>query len=153
MRRVGQWLRGERGQMSVELAVCLPVILMVMVLAIDMLVFMAECARFDHVVPQQIEAYATSVKGSNATISEIKANILESLESKFDADYESVSVSQKKGSTLLNDDSRVRIYTCTLEMTPWPLASGGITLFGMTIPTSLTHTCSLAIDPYDVGFW
>ncbi len=112
MRRLGRRLRGERGQMTVEFAVCMPVILMVMVLAIDTLVFMAECARFDHIVPQQIEAYATSVKGSNATVSEIKESILESLEEKFDADYETVTVTLMLGSSLLNDVSLVRTYTC-----------------------------------------
>ena len=53
-------MRGEGGQMAVELAIVAPVILVVLVIVIDMLVFAGECARFDHVAPQRVLAHAAS---------------------------------------------------------------------------------------------
>lgn len=52
--------RFERGQMAVELAVVTPVILLVLVIAIDMLVFAGECARFDHIAAQVVIAEGAS---------------------------------------------------------------------------------------------
>ena len=55
-----QEARFERGQMAVELAVVTPVILLVLVIAIDMLVFAGECARFDHIAAQVVIAEGAS---------------------------------------------------------------------------------------------
>lgn len=60
--------RFERGQMAVELAVVTPVILLVLVIAIDMLVFAGECARFDHIAARSSSPKAHRPQPENTTM-------------------------------------------------------------------------------------
>lgn len=131
----------ENGQMAVELAVVMPIILIVLVIAIDMLVFAGECARFDHLAPQHIVAYATSPAmdeyAPEARVSEIQR----ALEADFAKNGSLVEVSCEDAGQAL---ASMAVYHCTLRFSPWPLSMAGA-------PAMLEHECELAIDPYTPG--
>ncbi|MCD8200430.1 MAG: hypothetical protein LUD25_05730 [Coriobacteriaceae bacterium] len=146
-------VRDERGQMAVEMAVVLPVIFICMVIAIDALVYVAACARFDHLVPQQVLTYASAPAGGETDKEEVRAQVLAALQESFPSEKEEVSLDVEQGSDLLTDDSAVDIYTATLTVTPWPLGTSSMTIFGVQIPTALSHSYSYAIDPFEVGFF
>lgn len=139
----GDHLR-EQGQMVVEMAVTLPVVLMVMVVVVDGLTFMGECAAFDHAVPQAVIACATSpgveeVAGQSredAVLAEIKAG--------FDEERNQIEVTSTSGF------AGAVVYTATLRTVPWPLAPSGRTFLGMSVPALLEHSYSFAVMPVEV---
>ncbi len=136
----------ERGQMSVEMAVSLPVLIICMVIAIDVLVYMGECARFDHLAPQEVLACATSP--SHGAASQANAQgVQDALAGEFSRCNACVEVDAQEGGLL---DGSV-VYTCTLSLAPWPLGSAGGSVLGAGIPLSLRHSCSFAVDPYVPG--
>ena len=131
----------ESGQMAVELAVIMPVILVVLVIAIDMLVFASECARFDHLVPQRVLEHAVSPP-INCYESDSRAEHIQyALEDDFDRNGASVETSYEDAGVAL---ASMSVYHCTLRFTPWPLSIAGA-------PPLLEHTCSIAVDPYTPG--
>ena len=121
----GKHMRGEGGQMAVELAIVAPIILVVLVIVIDMLVFAGECARFDHVAPQRVLAHA----------------IQAALEEDFAKNGSSVEVSCEDAGAAL---ASMATYRCTFRFAPWPLSIAGA-------PALLEHECSIAVDPYTPG--
>ncbi len=141
MIRLPDNLSHENGQMAVELAVVMPIILIVLVIAIDMLVFAGECARFDHLAPQRIMACATSPAMDECAPEIRTSKIQEALEADFAKNGSSVEVSSEDaGQTLAS----MTIYRCTFRFSPWPLSIAGA-------PAMLEHECQLAVDPYPPG--
>lgn len=131
----------EYGQMAVEIAVIMPVILLVLVIVIDMLVFTGECARFDHIASQHILA-TTTVAGESESSADDQASVIQSaLEDEFAHNGSSVLVSCEDAGQLL---SSMVVYTCEFRFAPWPLSLS-------KAPAFLTHSCSLAVDPYTPG--
>ena len=132
--------------MSVEMAVSLPVLLVCFVIAVDVLVYMGECARFDHLVPQEILACATSPeRGVSSQANE--EGVRSALEQEFSRYGEQVQVAVEEAGFLQG----ALTYTCTLSLAPWPLGSAGGEILGTKIPATLQHTCSFAVDPYVPG--
>ena len=130
----------ERGQMAVEVAAVTPIILLVLVIAVDMLVFTGECARFDHIASQ----YALASTAAAADANDVDARVTEiqsALDKIFAHNGSSVLVTCEDAGQLL---SSMVIYKCELRFAPWPLSFAGV-------PTLLTHTCSIAVDPYVPG--
>ena len=137
-------VRSNSGQMSVEFAVVIPVLLMVLVVVVDAMTYISECARFDHAAPQAILSCGVTNGEEEFSQGALTSAVEATLAEQFDASSEKVHVSASEswGDTT---------YVCTLEMTPWPLADGGIRIFNMTVPTALKHTYKLAVDPYAPG--
>ncbi len=131
----------ESGQMAVELAVVVPVILLVVVIAIDSLVFTSECARFDHLACQHILACASSPDKSGYALDARAAAVQGSLEEDFAKNGSSVEVSLEDAGVSL---ATMNIFRCTFRFSPWPLSAAGA-------PMTLEHSCSFAIDPYTPG--
>lgn len=131
----------ESGQMAVELAVVMPVFLIVMVIIIDALVFTSECARFDQIAPQQVIACAASPPKSAYDMEARVAAIQAALERDFSKKGSSVSVSYQDAGMPL---ASMLTFSCTFRFAPWPLSIEGA-------PATLEHTCSLSIDPYTPG--
>lgn len=133
--------RHEGGQMAVELAVVTPVILIVLVIAVDMLVFAGECARFDHIAPQRVIAQAASAPmdgyGGDARVGAIQS----ALETDFAKNGSSIEVSCEDAGMVL---ASMAVYHCTFRFAPWPLSIAGA-------PAMLEHSCSVAVDPYTPG--
>lgn len=131
----------ERGQMAVELAIVMPIILIVLVIAIDMLVFADECARFDHIAPQRVLAHATSAPMDGYDPDTRTAAICAALEDDFAKEGSSVEVSREDAGVVL---ASMSVYRCTFRFAPWPLSIAGA-------PALLEHECSVAVDPYTPG--
>lgn len=131
----------EGGQMAVELAVITPVILIALVIAIDMLVFAGECARFDHIAPQRVLAQAVSAPVDGYAGDARVAAIQSALEGDFTKNGSSVEVGCEDAGVAL---SSMAIYRCTFRFAPWPLSIAGA-------PALLEHSCSVAVDPYTPG--
>ena len=133
--------RFERGQMAVELAVVTPVILLVLVIAIDMLVFAGECARFDHIAAQVvIDEGASPPTGEHDHESRLYA-IEGALEIEFARRGSEVAVTCEDTGALL---ASMVTYRCILGFVPWPLSLA-------SAPSMITHECTLSIDPYTPG--
>ena len=134
-------LRDERGQMAVELAVILPVILLVMVIVIDGMLFAGECVRFDHLAPQAIISLAASPAKDGYDAGARTAAIKSKLEADFAKRGCSVEVrSEDAGAAFAS----MSVYHCTFKFIPWPLSASHM-------PAALEHTCDFAIDPYTPG--
>ena len=138
----------ESGQMAVELAVVLPVVLAVMVIALDCLVFMGECARFDHLAAQQVLAKAVSPASGAYDVGARSSAVKSELAAMFSDHGMQVDVSYADAGVSLSD---MCAFTCTLRMPPWPFSSHGSTVLGISIPTALTHSYTLVVDPYTPG--
>lgn len=131
----------EHGQMAVELAVVMPVILIVLVIAVDMLVFAGECARFDHIAPQRVLAQAASAPMDGYELGARTAAIRTALESDFAKEGSSIEVSYEDAGVAL---ASISVYRCTFRFAPWPLSIAGA-------PALLEHECNIAVDPYTPG--
>lgn len=133
--------RGEDGQMVVELAVILPVLLIVLVIALDSLVFASECARFDQLAPQHVIALASSPAKDGYALDARGAAVEAALTADFSRKGSSVSVSCEDAGMPFSSMSVIR---CTFRFSPWPLSAAGA-------PAALEHVCCIAIDPYTPG--
>ncbi len=131
----------EHGQMAVELAVVMPVILIMLVIAVDMLVFAGECARFDHIAPQRVLAQAASAPIDGYELGARTAAIRAALESDFAKEGSSIEVSYEDAGVAL---ASMSVYRCTFRFAPWPLSIAGA-------PALLEHECNIAVDPYTPG--
>lgn len=133
--------RDETGQMAVEFAVVVPIIMVVMVIVIDMMVFASECARFDQLAPQRVIALASS-PGRDSYSAESRASaIQDALNSDFGKQGSSVEVSVDDASMPF---ASMSVFHCTFKFAPWPLSLA-------SSPAVIEHACNFAIDPYTPG--
>lgn len=140
-RRTG---RSQRGQMTVELAVCIPVLIAVAFVVFNAMLFLESCAAFDRLARDAVRVYAaTPAHGQSPSDS---ASLVQSqLEEAFSEDYLSVSVQ------VSDKAPGFATYTATLQFTPTLFGrrfSG--TIFGVSIG-ALSHTTHMVIDPYRSG--
>ena len=133
--------------MAVELAVILPVIIIICVIAVDCLVFVGQCARFDNVAAQRVLALAVSPDSDAYDLDCRIEDVSDALADDFSAFGQTVEVSADEPQAL----SGTVTFTCTLSFVPWPLTTSGGTLFGVGIPVSLDHDFAIAVDCYTPG--
>lgn len=134
----------ESGQMTVELAVAMPVLIIVAVVAVNAMAFFCQCAAFDRVAHQAVRvhaaapAYGQGVAQSCALVEQdIRAVIDES----------NVDVTVSHGSTGADFDC----YSVTLEYHPTLFGLGlRSQVFGVAMP-SLSHTTTYVVDSYKPG--
>ena len=135
---------GERGQMTVELAVAFPVLVIVAVIAVNALTFFSECAAFDNVLRDAVRVHATS-PASGQGVEQSVALVQGAMASAFDAPNEGVRVSVEG---VAGGHTR---FTGTLEYAPTLFGLGlRSTVFGIPLPP-LTHAVSIAVDCYKPG--
>ncbi len=149
----------DAGQMAVELVVVIPVVLILAMISVNLVAFMADCARFDRLSAEAVRVLGVSPGYGGYSAESCEQAIKEQLESSFsDSDHieievDSVERSQIGGGELDGDGLLVslipsyREYTCTMEFTP-PFFPSGI--FGVEIP-SVSHSCSFVVDPFEPG--
>ena len=153
-------LASNRGQMAVELAVVMPVLIVLVIISVDCMVYLGDCARFDRISGEIVRIHAASpVESEQGTAACAKA-IQKDIETVMDSSTNlSVSVTCSEMSSGENDSAvgtegvvgfftpRLREYRCALDYTPWPLTKGA---FGFA-PTPLSHERRYIIDPYRPG--
>lgn len=134
----------ERGQATVELLVCLPVMLVVAVIAVNALTFFSECAAFDRLAHQAIRVHAAApAYGEDAAGA--AQRVSSALQESFDRENLTVSVAS---------ESRFgghASFTATLEYAPTLFGLGiRSQVLGVQIPP-LTHSVTYVIDTYKPG--
>lgn len=136
--------RDERGQMTVELCLFLPVAIVVAVIAVNAMTFFGECAEFDRISRNAVRTHAAS-PGYDEDSTEVSALVGAALDEAFSAENLSCEVS------VSSDYQGLSTYEMTLSYQP--------TLFGMGLKSevlgvampSLKHTSRLTVQPYKPG--
>ena len=148
---------GNRGQVAVEMAVVMPVLLAVVGITINLMVYLGDCARFDRVAAEAVRVQAASPGygeyGTTARAQNVKTQIEKAFETRG---YLSFSVSAS-GSGAEGDSSdegisfsllsRQETYVCTMNYRPWGF---GDSFFGIRF-SGISHTRLYVIDPYRPG--
>lgn len=139
-------MRGRAsGQMVVELAVLLPVVIVVALISYNVLRFSAACARFDRVALDCVVSQGVSAPGAQASYAAaplVEAAIREAMGGDDDL---VVAVSEQAGNL-----PHLTRFTCELSMRPWP---SRLTVAGVRLgaPHLLRHERSLTVDRYRPG--
>lgn len=139
---------GESGQMAVELAIVLPIILVVLVIAFDGVVFVSECARFENIAPQKTMARAVSPTKKHYSNKKRVKLVEKDLAKEFSRYGEKVKVTSRKLGVAY---AGIRVYDFELSMTPWPLGASRSRILGVGLPRLLRHKYSFAFAPYTPG--
>ena len=135
---------GERGQMTVELAVTFPALLIVAVVAVNALTFFSECAAFDNAFREAVRVYATS-PAYGQDLSDSKGLVEDALEAAFEEENLAVSVAVESVS------GGYAVFSGTLSFSPTLFGMGLIdSVLGVELPR-LSHTVSLTVDVYKPG--
>lgn len=137
--------RADAGQMTVELAVAMPILIIVAVVAINALQFVALCAEFDRTAHDAVRICAAA-PAYRQTIGQSRALVEERLRSLYrDQGDASISVSHRM--TGLDYDE----FTVTLEMSPTLFGRGVRSeVFGVAMPR-LKHETKCVVDVYKPG--
>ena len=148
--------RAERGQMAVELAVVLPVCIVVALVAFNLCRFIEDCATFDRVAPDAVIAQGVSPAGEQSALS-AAGRVRSSIQSALDMSSCEVSVqvsgasrSAARSAVGFSVSPLLTTFTCTLRYRPWP---GSFVMAGVvfTPPIALTHTRTLVVDRFRPG--
>lgn len=142
--------RGEAGQMTVELAVLLPVCLAVALIVANLMLFVEACAVFDRVARDAVLVEGVSPAGEQSVtnaVGEVEGSIERALGRESTC---SVSVSASVVGAGAGVSPLLTTYRCTLEWHPWPQ---GLSIAGVPLgtPPSLRHDVELTVDRYRSG--
>lgn len=131
----------ERGQMTVELCIVFPVVIIIAVIAVNALLFFGQCASFDRAARNAIRVVAASPSTKEAP-ADLAARIEAVVETELQLDagmVECVALAAEDGV------SRFRI---AHSFTPTLFGMGLRTqIWGVPIP-QLSHATELAVDMY-----
>lgn len=154
-------LTESQGQMAVEMAVLMPVVLAVALVCVNLLHFAELCARFDRVTLDSVVVQGVSPSGATGDLGRVEAVRSALADAMGDAACE-VSVREEpvgvgtgqsgagqSGVALSLAAGSVR-YVCELAYHPWP-SSFGMAGVGFELPALLRHERSLVVDPYRAG--
>ena len=139
------WVRRRAlGQMTIELAVAMPVLIAVAVIAVNAMTFFADCAVFDRVACEAVRVHATSPaygQDVGRGVALVEQTILEQL------DDDNLDVDVSHGVTGFDFDE----YTATLVFHPTLFGLGlRSEVFGVSLP-QLTHEVRYVVDSYKPG--
>lgn len=145
----------NRGQMAVELAVLMPVVVVVALVVYNLGRFTSLCASFDRISMDAVLSQGVAPSGSQThlvAIDSVRSRIIESLDAGDSCDVD-VSADRLGGDGLAGDLSvlpRLTRFTCTLTYRPWP---SSFVLAGVEYdaPIALRHSRSLVVDRFSPG--
>ena len=148
--------RGERGQMTVELDVLMPVLIVVALIVLNIVRFCGACAVFDRVAPDAVLSHGVAPSG-NQSLASSEARVAEAIGHAVDSEMCEVEVvaeggvPEKKGAGVTFPVSPLlTTYRCTLRYRPWP---GSFVIAGMAYepPAVLRHVRTIVVDRYRPG--
>lgn len=144
---------GEEGQMTVELAVTIPVVLVVALTIYNLGRFVQLCAAFDQVALDAIVSQGVSPPGEQTSLSAVEAIrsvVIEALPGDdFDIQVRVADTSETGNATFTMSPLFTR-YTCALEYRPWP-SSFVIAGVPFEAPLKLRHERTLVVDRFKSG--
>ena len=142
MRWTGRW-GDDRGQTTVGLVVILPVAIAVAAIAVNALLFMSECAKFDRVARNAVRVCATSPAYEQG-LAQSTAAIDAIIDAEMGEGAE-CSVAVRGGG------AGFATFTATMAYEPSLFgASLRGSVFGVALPR-LTHETSITVDAYKPG--
>lgn len=148
-------LGGRGGQMTVELAVLTPVVIVVALTIVNLMGFVEACAAFDQAAPDAVVAHGVAPAGEQdetRAAAEVRSAIEELLgrEGRCEVEVRAEAVSVGSTSTGLVMSPLLTRYVCTLTYHPWPrlLRMPGVTY---EAPLALRHECELVVDRFRPG--
>ena len=154
--RLAGVLRSERGQMSVELAVLVPVIIVVALVGYNLMCFVELCSAFDHIALDSIISQGVSPTGelgTQAACEAVRSCTVEALGStrcyvEVRASFASEGEGGEGVSFVISP--LLTRYTCTLIYHPWP---GSFSMGSLVYesPVVLTHERTLVVDRFRPG--
>lgn len=155
-RSLAELLSDERGQMSVEAAIMIPVLMVAAFVIANLMSFIEACGSFDRIAADAVVSQGVSPAGiqtSDVACEQVKSCIEDALGRDATCSVEvsaadiGHSWSEGAGFSLFPGLTR---YTCTLSYRPWP---GSFTIAGMTFspPSVLEHSQTLVVDRYRAG--
>lgn len=142
------------GQMYVELACLLPVVLVVALIGFNIACYINKCAEFDQLAADAVICHGVSPPG-NSTEADATRAIQNALEKSMGQDVQ-IKVERSVQSRLTGEKNSFSLlpqlvsYTCTLHFTPWP-ASFSIAGISLGAPPFLSHSTTLVIDVFRPG--
>lgn len=137
-------LKDERGQATVELAVVLPVVIIVAVIAVNALSFLGSCAAFDRAAHQAVCAFGSSpASGQGADTA--AALVSDAIDEQVRAHNVAVSVTAREGAWGLTT------FTARLEYRPTLFGLGlRSEVLGVPLPP-LVHESAFVVQMYRPG--
>ena len=154
LRRMGErtwFVRDEQlGQAAVEMAVLIPAIVVVALLAFNVMRYAELCARFDRVAPDAVLAHGVSPAGSSGELAGVDA-VTEAIREGMGGASCEVEVAVEdlglsgSGKALLTLAAGTTRFTCTLSYTPWP-SSVSIAGAGFQLPELAKHERTIVVD-------
>lgn len=137
-------LRERSGQMTVELCVVFPVVIVIAVIATNALSFFGDCAEFDRVARGAVRTYASTPAHGEAPGS-AQAQVLSAIDGALDAENLDFDVS------VAGDWRGFYEYTATMRFHPTLFGLGlRDSVWGVPMP-ALAHEISLTVSPYKPG--
>ena len=136
--------RDEQGQMTVELAVTMPVLIIVAVIAVNACTFFYHCAVFDRISHGAARVYAASPAYGEGP-EQACASIEQTLRTQLDAPNLEVDVAYSQVGADFDE------FRATLSYQPTLFGLGlRSEVFGVALPT-LEHTSVYVVDSYKPG--
>lgn len=141
--------------MVVELAVVVPVVMVVALIVLNLMGYVEACAAFDQAALDAVIAHGVSPSGEQtqvAAVDEVRSALAGALgregTCEVEVSAERVGAGGEGGSFVISP--LLTRYTCTLLYHPWPrlLRMPGITY---EAPLSLRHERQLVVDRYRPG--
>lgn len=147
--------RSTRGQMTVELAVLVPVIIVVALIVLNLGHYVELCARFDRVALDAVlaEGVAPSGRQDQASASRAVQSSIESAMGTDDGCTVRVTASglgEGPGGATFTLSPLLTRFDCVMEYKPWPHS---FVLAGVpfTPPGALRHERSIVVDRFKPG--
>lgn len=132
------------GQMTVELAVVFPVLMVVAVVAVNALLFFSECAAFDRMVRDVVRIQAASPAYGQG-LEQSRALVADTVSQSLDRPYLDMRVAVE------GVQGGCARFTATLEFSPTLFGLGmRSSVLGVALP-HLEHSVSMTVDPYKPG--
>lgn len=145
----------RRGQMVVEMAVMVPVAIVVALVAFNLLCFVDACAAFDQAALDAIVSRGVSPSGQqtqSVAVGEVRAALEDALgrEGTCEVEVRAEQARDDGSSSSFLISPLLTRYVCTLTYRPWPrfVSLPGITL---EAPVALRHERELVVDRYRPG--
>jgi hypothetical protein len=154
---VGPWraairaaLRDDSGQQMVEMALVTPVFLLALLVVVNAMLFMSECARFDRVAAEATRSAVNTPTGKIDGVLTRQLNTGMGYDVKNPLGFRVSARHRDLYGQVFADHMEI---TCRLEWTPWPsprtvsfpALGGGAQV---TLPTNLVREKSLVIDHF-----
>lgn len=150
-------MREERAQATVEMAVVVPVLIVLALIVYNIMIFVSAVARFDRVVPDIAIAQGISVSASSnrdSADAEARKAVKTQIEHAMDGYDVQIQVAsdagKEDGDSMLALVGATKTYVCTMRYSPWPsrLSIAGIDLGA---PAILSHERRVTVDPWRPG--